>query len=135
MAQEATIGRIVTYRSRVGGYDLPAIITATEETLHEPGVELYRASAAPDLVARGKVDLNAEGVPPLSSPDHVHLTVFSPGLPGNAEVEGLDANRGGSYREWNVPLDEPTVTHSPVPGVASKTSEPRPGSWRWPERR
>ena len=34
-----TIGRIVHYRSRTGNYTVPAIITATKETLYRPGVD------------------------------------------------------------------------------------------------
>jgi hypothetical protein len=144
MAQNPSIGRIVVYRSRTGRYDVPAIITATTGTLDPQGVELFEES-------------NGErGVPPLSSPDHVHLTVFTPGLPGfraqglhgagdtplaerdqsarGEPRQGYGENTGGSYQEWNVPLDEPMPVHSPVPGVASVTPDPEPGSWRWPER-
>lgn len=122
--QDPSIGRIVIYRSRVGGYDLPAIITATRETLHAEGVQRYRETGG------------QEGVPPLSSQDHVHLTVFSPGVPTNPEPpKPLDVNAGGSYREWDVPLFEAAVVVSPTPGVPAVPSEPSPGTWRWPERR
>lgn len=55
-----TIDRIVIYRSKRNPYDLPAIVTATVDSLW------------PDGVASGQV-------PPLSSPTHVHLHVLSPG--------------------------------------------------------
>lgn len=127
MAPEPTIGRVVLYRSRVGGYDVPAVITATQDTLDPEGVELYRRTAGSDL------DVDAQGVPPLSSPDHVHLTVFSPGLPGNDEPpKPMDRNAGGSYREWNVPLFEPHTVPDPRPGVQPAVAEPEPGTWRWP---
>jgi hypothetical protein len=56
-----TIGRIVIYRSETGNYSLPAIVTATQETLWQEGVE------------RGDVE-------ELDSPEHVHLHVFTPGV-------------------------------------------------------
>lgn len=68
MAQDPTIGRIVVYRARTG-FVVPAVIAATRETLYGPGVQLFRDSNG------------TRGVPPLSSPEHVHLVVFSPGLP------------------------------------------------------
>lgn len=106
-----TIGRIVTYRSKTGSYDLPAIVTATTATLDPKGVELGH-------------------VPPLSSDEHVHLTVFTCGKRGTAR-EGNEVNgeaAGGSYQEWDV-----------VHGLIGETAtgeaiEPPPGSWRWPER-
>jgi hypothetical protein len=130
---DPAIGRIVWYRTKVGEYDLPAMITATQETLHAEGVALYLESRKTVPVAMGStVALDAQGVPPLSGPENVHLTVFSPGLPGNVERPGLDANAGGSFREWDVPLFEPTNTLSPVPGSQPVPVEPEPGSWRWP---
>ena len=127
---DPTIGRIVIYRSRTGSYDVPAIVTATTETLNPKGVEFFHAT-------------NGEkGVPPLSSDQHVHLTVFTPGLPGyraeglrgeldtplaerdasqrGAPAQGYGENAGGSYQEWDVPpADEDDVV--------------APGTWRWPE--
>jgi hypothetical protein len=111
-----TIGRIVIYRSRTGDYDVPAIVTATTETLNPKGVELGH-------------------VPPLTSETHVHLTCFTPGKPGmrrdatDFKVEsehGRSENAGGIYQEWDIPFagDEPaTVGGDWV----------RPGTWRWPE--
>lgn len=120
------IGRIVTYRSRTGNYDVPAIVTATVDTLKSEGTRLFELS-------RG-----ASGVPPLSSPAHVHLTVFTPGIPGQRSgaddflVEsayGRSENAAGCYQEWDVEFFD----RSPVPGLLEAT-EPAPGSWRWPER-
>lgn len=117
-----TIGRIVIYRSRTGDYDVPAIINATAETLNRKGVE---AGYIPDLSAHG----------------NVHLTVFSPGVPGavpmgheaprftvesTARIHGeplpISQNQGGTYQEWDIPLNDPA------------TGEIAPGTWRWPVR-
>jgi len=113
-----TIGRIVIYRSRTGDYDVPAVITATQETLNPKGVQLY-------IESDGK-----KGVPPLSNDDRVHLTVLTPGLPGfdigeakfkvareHGPKSGI-VNFAGSYQEWDIPndIDEPAA----------------PGTWRWP---
>jgi hypothetical protein len=137
----ATLGRVVIYRSRTGRYDVPAIVTATTDTLDPQGVELYHATNC------------GKGVPPLddqvdsSDAQHVHLTVLTPGLPGfraqglagEADTElaerdradrpmpaqGYGENTGGTYQEWNVPYDNP-----PLGGTRS----PEPGTWRWPTR-
>lgn len=109
-----TIGRIVIYRSRTGNYDVPAIVNCTTETIYQPGVD-------------------AGHVPPLSSPDHVHLTVLTPGKPGlrqtadDFKVEsphGRGENVAGCYQEWDVPFEDPI----------GGGEQPAPGSWRWPER-
>lgn len=84
-----TIGRIVIYRSKTGNYSCPAIITATHETLWPEGVE------------RGDV-------PALSSSEHVHLHVFTPGAQE-------------AYPEFDVPFDS-----------TEDYGEPAPGSWSWP---
>lgn len=106
-----TIGRVVIYRSRTGEYDVPAIVTATRDTLNAAGVE-------------------AGHVPALSSPQHVHLTVLTPGKPGLREeagdfrVEsphGRSENVAGTYQEWDI-------------GYCPDGSDPVPGSWRWPVR-
>jgi hypothetical protein len=106
-----TLGRIVIYRSRTGDYDVPAIVTATQDSLNPKGVELGH-------------------VPALSSDAHVHLTVLTPGKPGKRRdaddflVEsphGRSENVAGCYQEWDIePLHD--------------GEEPRPGTWRWPER-
>lgn len=107
-----TIGRIVIYRSRTGDYSVPAIVTATADTLNPKGVE--------------------EGnVPPLTGDEHVHLTVFTPGAPGlradasDFKVEsahGRSENISGCYQEWDIPPDP------------SDLLDPAPGTWRWPPR-
>lgn len=111
-----TIGRIVIYRSRTGDYDLPAIITATTETLNQKGVD-------------------AGHVPPLSSEQHVHLTVFSPGRGGlRQEADNflvrsehpVCENVSGCYQEWDIPPDE--FKDTPY------DHQPLPGSWRPPVR-
>lgn len=110
------IGRIVIYRSRTGDYSVPAIITATKTTLNPKGVELGH-------------------VPDLSSDNHVHLTVFTPGKPGmqrgadNFLVESeheRSENVAGCYQEWNVPYW--AAEHD----AQNASSEPEPGSWRFP---
>lgn len=102
-----TIGRIVTYRSKTGAYDLPAIITATEKTLDPEGVRLGH-------------------VPNLTRYNAVHLTVFTCGKQGTAR-EGNEVNPtigGGSYQEFDIPQAEELDIDEP----------PAPGTWRWPER-
>lgn len=107
-----TIGRIVLYRSRTGSYTVPAIITATTDTLNPQGVE-------------------AGHVPGLSSVHHVHLTVFTPGKPGmrggagdflTESEHGRSENVAGCYQEWDIPLA----------GGAGEAQGP--GTWQWPER-
>lgn len=110
-----TIGRIVIYRTdgRNGmSYDLPAIITCTQDT--HPG-------DYPDG------EKNPLAVP--SSDTHVHLTVFSPGgfgttigagsIPRNTDAfKGAKNMRPGSgtYVELDVPFGDETTERS----------------WRWP---
>lgn len=114
-----SLGRIVIFRSRTGNYDVPAIVTATEESLAPAGVSAW-------LKDRSK------GVPPLSGSHHVHLTVFTPGIPGQrasaedfvvAPAAGMiGENASGCYQEWDVPEHDPLE------------SAPGAGTWRWPER-
>lgn len=102
-----TIGRIVIYRSRTGDYDVPAIVSATMDSLYQPNVD-------------------AGHVPAVSGDRHVHLTVFSPG-PGGRRADAPDfkvesphgraENLGGTYTEWDIP---------------EATGEIEPGTWRWP---
>lgn len=93
-----TIGRIVHYRSRTGKYTVPAIVTATVDTLYMPGVEGGHISD-------------------LGGINNVHLTVFTPGYPGkraNAKDfetvqkndTPLSENVAGCYQEWDVPHGE-----------------------------
>lgn len=114
-----SIGRIVIYRSRTGDYDVPAIVTATTETLNPKGVELGH-------------------IPDLSSDRHVHLTCFTAGKPGKRrgaedfKVEsehGRSENVSGCYQEWDIPFDG-DVEELP----AGNPDEVAPGTWRWPER-
>lgn len=56
------LGQPVIYRSKTGDYSLSAIVTATTASINLKGVE-------------------AGYVPPLTDEDHVHLVVFTPGLP------------------------------------------------------
>lgn len=117
--QSPTICRMVVYRSRTGDYDVPAVINCTQDTLSEKGVE-------------------AGHVPALSSPDHVHLTVFTPGKPGmrrqpdafepenlpEGGIEALSENVSGCYQEWDIPFA----------GNETDGEEIAPGTWRWPVR-
>jgi hypothetical protein len=107
-----TIGRVVVYRSRTGSYSVPAIVTATVDTLNPAGVA-------------------AGHVPPLEDQWHVHLTVLTPGKPGmrggagDFQVESehpRSENVAGCYQEWDIPFD------------SSDDSEQAPGTWRWPQR-
>jgi hypothetical protein len=66
---DPAIGRIVWYRTKVGEYDLPAMITATQETLHAEGVALYLESRKTVPVAMGStVALDALSPVPGSQP-------------------------------------------------------------------
>jgi hypothetical protein len=121
MTAPPMLGRTVTYRSRTGKYDVPAIITATIDTL------------SPEGVAAG-------GTKPITGRDRVHLTVFTPGLPGKRadakdfEVESehpRSENVAGCYQEWDVPKG-PTLDRARIDDPPA--GEPEPGTWRWPER-
>lgn len=124
---KATIGRIVIYRSRTGDYDIPAMVTATTDTLNRKGVE-------------------AGYVPDLSSDEHVHLTVFSPGMPGLRKTgehtdfkvvskHPVSKNVSGCYQEWDIAQwVSPDVMGGPDISVTAPV-DPAPGSWRWPELR
>lgn len=105
------IGRIVIYRSRTGDYDVPAIVTATVDTLNPKGVELGH-------------------IPDLSGNNCVHLTCFTAGKPGKRrDAEDFkeesphprSENVAGCYQEWDI-------------GEATSEENPEPGSWRWPVR-
>lgn len=110
------ICRIVEYRSRTGNYTVPALITCTVDTLASKGVEVYEETNGD------------QGVPPLSSEEHVHLAVFTPGIPGmrvsaddfvgERKDEPISENVAGTYQEWDVPY----------------SSDLAPGTWKWPER-
>ena len=108
MSVNPTIGRIVHYVSRTGTYEVPAIINCTWGTIYRPGVD-------------------GGFVPDLTTTEHVHLTVMTPGKPGK-RVSATDfvvpskfpisENVAGTYQEWDVPHDENRL----------------PGTWHWPER-
>lgn len=152
------ITRMVVFRSRTGAYDVPAVVTATVDTLNPAGVAAFHASghaideweaARGDDTRGASAEVTEEwektyprpalrGVPPLSSPSNVHLTVLTPGLPGRRgsaadflvpPAHGLEPmeNAGGSYQEFDVPwaLDAPDDVDAAV----------APGTWRWPERK
>lgn len=123
MAPKPGIGRVVWYRSRTGKYTVPALVTATQETLYEGGVE-------------------AGMVPPLTSEEHVHLTVLTPGLPGNRETaddfvveseHGRGENVSGCYQEWDVPLAVPGYENlSDWSAPDDGDGRQPPGTWSWP---
>ena len=109
-AAAPTVGRIVVYRSKTGKYSIPAIISATVDTLYRLAVD--------------------EGhVSDLTDESHVHLTAFTPGFSGHrnsttsveqaAALTARSTPAGGSYQEFDVPYDESGET---------------PGTWSWPRR-
>ncbi len=105
-----TIGRIVVYRSKTAKYFVPALVSATVDTLYRPGVD-------------------GGHLADLTDDTHVHLAVFTPGYAGHrnetttpeqaAELTARSTPAGGTYQEWDVPYDESGET---------------PGSWSWPVR-
>lgn len=111
--QRATIGRIVLYRAETG-WLAPAVIAATQDTLDPEGVQRWRDSGGPV----GKPGW--EGIPELSSPEHLHLIVFSAGRQQGEPTLPRDSNMGGTFRQWDVP-------HDP------KGGNPEPGCWAWPK--
>lgn len=110
MPAPITIGRVVIYRSRTGDYEVPAIVTATVDTLNPKGVEAWRASEG------------AKGVPPLSGDTYVHLTALTPGIPGQRGIADdfkvvsehpVSENVAGCYQEWDIPVNAPGVVGEP----------------------
>lgn len=111
-----TIGRIVIYRSRTGQYSVPAIITATNDTLIRENVE------------KGYIE-------DLTGDSNVHLTVFTPGKPGKRATADdfvgdradapISENVNGTYQEWDVPQV----------GTPEKYEDQEPGTWCWPIQR
>lgn len=86
------LGDDVYYRGKHGYQAMRAAkVTATVNSLDPRGVE-------------------ADQVPALDSPEHVHLWVFTPG-------------DSGGFAEYNVPCGE---------GAVSEAEEIPPGSWCWP---
>src|SRR5687768_13484282 len=106
------------------------MITATTASLNPAGVAAFEKSVQEFITER-------KGVPPLSSDTHVHLTVFTPGIPGQRATAGdflvppstgiIGENVAGCYQEFDVPHDE-----LPPDGkiVAGERSEPAAGTWR-----
>lgn len=95
--QQPSLGRIVHYRGKQGLMTMrAAVITADVDNLDQRGVD-------------------AGMVPPLSSPNHVHLWVWTPASGGPNGVSG-------GFPEFDVPLGEEVDGCIP------------PGSWRWPPR-
>ena len=107
-----TIGRIVIYRSKTGDYVMPAIVSATVDTLHRPNVE-------------------AGHLHDLTDEMHVHLTVFTAGFQGQVSTSTMEnhpdladparrnAPAGGTFQEWDIPY----------------SADPEaPGCWSWPAR-
>jgi hypothetical protein len=80
-----SIGRIVEYRSNTGNYTIPAVITATIDTLYRPGVE-------------------AGHVPDLSSVECVHLEVFTPGEQGRYQEHDVAFDPDAGPRTWRWPV-------------------------------
>lgn len=117
-----SIGRIVIYRSRTG-FEVPALVTATQDTLEPKGLKLYEESGG------------MRGVPPLDSDGHLHLTVMTPGIPGvYPEASSMPSTpMGGTFQEWNIPY----AGHAGdlLPGAEVEVIRaPAPGTWHWPER-
>lgn len=84
------LGRTVIYRSKTGDYSLAAIVIADGASINPLGVERRQ-------------------VPALTGPDHVHLTVLTPGLPPAATPEHtaqiIDTRRPLGQRQ--IPPMEP----------------------------
>lgn len=110
--------RAVLYRSRTGNYTVPAVVNCTTQTIYQPGGD--------------------DDSPALSSEDHVHLTVFTPGKPGMRMAgtdfvapssEPISENVSGCYQEWDIPYWAP-------PDVARswRIADQPAGTWTWPPR-
>ena len=104
-----TPGRIVLYKS-LSGYIAPAIVVVTEQNLRSEGVRRFEETGGTD------------GIPPLSGPMHVHVVVFTAGLSSTEPRPPLEAPRGGTYQEWNVP---PAADGDP-------DGQWERGTWGWP---
>lgn len=121
MTARPTLGRIVIYRSKTGTYSMPAIITATLDSLYQPNVD-------------------AGHVPALSSDQHVHLTVLTPGTPGERSAgTPLELGRahppaGGSMQEWDIDEFEPHLDAAGERFAAGDLSAQPAGTWAWPPR-
>jgi hypothetical protein len=76
-----TVGRVVHYHAKTRGYVLPAIVTATRESLD------------PEGVARGDV-------PPLDADDCVHLEVMTCGAQGRYQEFNVEPGDGPGQWSW-----------------------------------
>lgn len=105
------ICRDVIYRTK-RGKDCPAKIVGTVESLDPEGLERFKETGG------------SQGVPPLTSETHVHLVVFTPGLPNDpARPLEFASPLGGTFQEWDIP--ETYAGDIGAPDV-------QPGTWRWP---
>lgn len=107
-----TIGRIVIYRHPLpkGSYDVPAVVSATSETLQQ---------------ARD-AGLDTRHVRELTGDDHLHLTVFSPLVtcPDGVEhardvppvMEGEEKPAAGTWR-WP---ERPEISDAEVRNISVK---------------
>jgi len=123
MADHVTLTRAVLYRSRTGAYTVPAVVTCTARSLNPAGVE-------------------AGALPPLSSSQHVHLTVFTPGKPGKRadatdfvteSQHPVSENLAGCYQEWDIPFWEPADSEKQSWEDGDYSVQPA-GTWAWPQR-
>lgn len=78
---QPTVGRVVHYRAKTRGYVLPAIVTATHDSLDPIGIE------------RGHVL-------PLSSETHVHLHVMTSGAKENYQEFNVPQGNGPGTWDW-----------------------------------
>jgi hypothetical protein len=118
------IGTTVIYRSKTGKYSVPAIITATQDTLYQPAVD-------------------GGHIHPLSSPYHVHLTVLTPGIPGERLPDTDPAirsqNEGGTYQEFNIPFFGNGLDYVKIDNARGRLAAPGeyspqdPSTWTWVE--
>lgn len=76
-----TVGRIVIYRAKTRGYPLPAVVTATRDTLDPIGLELG-------------------DVPPLEDDTTVHLHVMTPGDQGSYTEHQVPQGDGPGTWSW-----------------------------------
>ena len=123
MSDFVQLTRAVLYRSRTGAYTVPAVVNCTARSLNPVGVE------------KGHV-------PPLSGERHVHLTVFTPGKPGQRATADdfvtesqwpVSENVAGSYQEWDIPFWEPSDAEKQSWEDGDYSVQPA-GTWAWPQR-
>lgn len=131
------LGQTVWFRSRTGRWTAPATITATSDSLYQPNVD-------------------AGHLPPLSSDEHVHLTVLTPGIQGHVSATTAETHpdlvaddrpnkpAGGSFQEWDIAYWAPSEAdidkaafeidgpvESAFPAGFDFSVQP-PGTWTWP---